>query len=90
MPWYHRRRLIHNRHAQTILLTAVLLEKEKKQIEYLCMAGLPSHKYWFSWFIMFVIKFGCLTLVVVTLTHFGNVFERSSPSLLFVFLLLFR
>uniref|UniRef100_A0A8C6DNL9 ABC transporter domain-containing protein n=1 Tax=Moschus moschiferus TaxID=68415 RepID=A0A8C6DNL9_MOSMO len=80
---------------ELITINSIVLEKERKLKEYMCMMGLHSWQHWVAWFIVFFISASIvvsfMTILFCIEVHFDEsaVFGNSDPSLIFVFLMCF-
>ncbi|XP_032123979.1 ATP-binding cassette sub-family A member 17-like [Sapajus apella] len=78
---------------ELIIINSIVLEKEKRLKEYMCMMGLESWLHWFAWFITFFISVfiavSFMTILFCTEVKNVAVFKNSDPSLIFVFLMCF-
>ncbi|XP_035303775.1 ATP-binding cassette sub-family A member 17-like [Cricetulus griseus] len=78
---------------ELIVINSILLEKEKKLKEYMCMMGLESWLHWVAWFITFfisvLIAVSVMTILFCTKINSVAVFRNSNPSLIFIFLMCF-
>ncbi|XP_055460807.1 ATP-binding cassette sub-family A member 17-like isoform X2 [Psammomys obesus] len=78
---------------ELIIINSILLEKERKQKEYMCMMGLESWMHWVAWFITFfisvLIAVSVMTILFCTKMSHVAVFRNSNPILIFIFLMCF-
>lgn len=78
---------------ELITINSIVLEKERKLKEYMCMMGLHSWQHWVAWFIVFFISASIvvsfMTLLFCIEFDESAVFGNSDPSLIFVFLMCF-
>nr|XP_034363568.1 ATP-binding cassette sub-family A member 17 [Arvicanthis niloticus] len=78
---------------ELIITNSILLEKERKQKEYMCMMGLESWLHWVAWFITFfvsvLITISVMTVLFCTKINNVAVFRNSNPILIFIFLMCF-
>ncbi|XP_015853152.2 ATP-binding cassette sub-family A member 17-like isoform X4 [Peromyscus maniculatus bairdii] len=78
---------------ELIIINSILLEKEKKLKEYMCMMGLESWLHWVAWFITFFISVlivvSVMTILFCAKVDSVAVFTNSNPSLIFIFLMCF-
>ncbi|XP_052615064.1 ATP-binding cassette sub-family A member 17-like isoform X5 [Peromyscus californicus insignis] len=78
---------------ELIIINSILLEKEKKLKEYMCMMGLESWLHWVAWFITFfvsvLIVVSVMTILFCAKVNSVAVFTNSNPSLIFIFLMCF-
>ncbi|CAO2642148.1 ATP-binding cassette sub-family A member 17 [Lemmus lemmus] len=78
---------------ELIIISSILLEKEKKLKEYMCMMGLESWLHWVAWFITFfisvLIAVSVMTILFCTKINHVAVFRNSNPCLIFIFLMCF-
>ncbi|XP_040604164.1 ATP-binding cassette sub-family A member 17 isoform X2 [Mesocricetus auratus] len=78
---------------ELIVINSILLEKEKKLKEYMCMMGLESWLHWVAWFITFfisvLIAVSVMTILLCTKVNNVAVFRNSNPTLIFIFLMCF-
>ncbi|XP_038184150.1 ATP-binding cassette sub-family A member 17-like [Arvicola amphibius] len=78
---------------ELIIISSILLEKEKKLKEYMCMMGLESWLHWVAWFITFfisaLIAVSAMTILFCTKINNVAVFGNSNPCLIFIFLMCF-
>ncbi|XP_070316352.1 ATP-binding cassette sub-family A member 17-like isoform X2 [Odocoileus virginianus] len=78
---------------ELITINSIVLEKERKLKEYMCMMGLQNWQHWVAWFIVFFISASIvvsfMTILFCTEFEESAVFGNSDPSLIFVFLMCF-
>ncbi|XP_065775338.1 ATP-binding cassette sub-family A member 17-like [Muntiacus reevesi] len=78
---------------ELITINSIVLEKERKLKEYMCMMGLQNWQHWVAWFIVFFISASIvvsfMTILFCTELEESAVFGNSDPSLIFVFLMCF-
>uniref|UniRef100_A0A8C3WQU9 ABC transporter domain-containing protein n=1 Tax=Catagonus wagneri TaxID=51154 RepID=A0A8C3WQU9_9CETA len=78
---------------ELIAIDSIVLEKERKLKEYMCMMELHNWQHWVAWFIVFfisaVIVVSFLTILFCTEINNVAVFRKSDPYLIFVFLMCF-
>ncbi|XP_051024070.1 ATP-binding cassette sub-family A member 17-like [Acomys russatus] len=78
---------------ELIIINSIVLEKEKKQKEYMCMMGLESWLHWVAWFITFfvsaLVAVSAMTILFCTKVNSVAVFRNSNPTLIFLFLMCF-
>uniref|UniRef100_A0AAA9SRL6 ABC transporter domain-containing protein n=1 Tax=Bos taurus TaxID=9913 RepID=A0AAA9SRL6_BOVIN len=75
---------------ELITINSIVLEKERKLKEYMCMMGLHSWQHWVAWFIVFFISASIVVSFMTLLFCIESaVFGNSDPSLIFVFLMCF-
>ncbi|XP_070635571.1 ATP-binding cassette sub-family A member 17-like isoform X1 [Bos indicus] len=78
---------------ELITINSIVLEKERKLKEYMCMMGLHSWQHWVAWFIVYFISASIVVsfMTVLFCIEFDEsaVFGNSDPSLIFVFLMCF-
>ncbi|KAL6094140.1 hypothetical protein STEG23_017683 [Scotinomys teguina] len=78
---------------ELIIINSILLEKEKKLKEYMCMMGLKSWLHWVAWFITFfisvLIAVSVMTILFCAKVNDVSVFRNSDPTLIFIFLMCF-
>ncbi|XP_021005007.1 ATP-binding cassette sub-family A member 17 isoform X2 [Mus caroli] len=78
---------------ELVITNSVLLEKERKQKEYMCMMGVESWLHWVAWFITFfisvLITVSVMTVLFCTKINSVAVFRNSNPILIFIFLMCF-
>ncbi|XP_060028541.1 ATP-binding cassette sub-family A member 17-like [Erinaceus europaeus] len=78
---------------ELITINSVVLEKEQRLKEYMCVMGLHNWQHWLAWFIMFfvsaLIVVCFMTVLFCIEVKSVAVFRHSNPILIFVFLLCF-
>ncbi|XP_036052341.1 ATP-binding cassette sub-family A member 17-like [Onychomys torridus] len=78
---------------ELIIINSILLEKEKKLKEYMCVMGLESWLHWAAWFITSfisaLIAVSVMTAIFCAKVNSVAVFTNSNPSLIFIFLMCF-
>ncbi|KAL1779811.1 ATP-binding cassette sub-family A member 17 isoform X1 [Sigmodon hispidus] len=78
---------------ELIIISSILLEKERKLKEYMCMMGLESWLHWVAWFITYFISVSIavfiMTILFCTKVNSVAVFRNSNPGLIFMFLMCF-
>ncbi|XP_072159520.1 cholesterol transporter ABCA5 [Bemisia tabaci] len=73
----------------TYLLILIVGEKEKKIKEGMKIMGLRDSVFWLSWFIIYAVFVSALSVISVVLLFSLNVFQHTSPLLIFLLILLY-
>ncbi|EDM03819.1 rCG33522 [Rattus norvegicus] len=78
---------------ELIITNSILLEKERKQKEYMYLMGLENWLHWVAWFITFflsaLVTVSGMTVLFCTKMNGVAVFRNSNTTLIFIFLMCF-